>query len=181
MALTSTDFGLVLNLLKWPIFILTLSVLLLTGCGDDEAADKARAKASPNNKPAPVAVKFGTNSVDDILRSIMLLKIDDHAGMQQVIRNNAAGYCTEGKLGAGINQLPVETTASQSRREQSNTFAMKDALQDAMAPLEGRYRVQQVKQLFAGILRWNDQVYIRTIVMGCFVKVPTGKNAAKSN
>ena len=58
---------------------------------------------------------------------------------------------------------------------------MKDALQDAMAPLEGRYRAQQVKQLFAGILRWNGQAYIRTIVMGCFVKVPTGKNATQSN
>jgi len=181
MASTSTDAGLISNLPKWPVFILTLSAFLLTGCGEDNPVEKARAKAAQKNKPAPVAVAFGTNSIDEILRSILLLKFDDHAGMQQVVRNNAAGYCTEGKLGAGINQLPVETTASESRREQSKTFAMKDALQDAMAPLEGRNRAQQVKQLFAGILRWNGQAYIRTIVMGCFVKVPTGKNATQSN
>jgi len=124
--------------------ILTVSLSLLAGCGDDEAANKAAGKAAaktpPIKTPVPVAVKFGRNSIDDILRNIMLLKFDDHAGMQQVVRNNAAGYCTEGTLGTGINQLPVETTASKSRQEQSNSFAMKDALQDAMAPLEGRYR-----------------------------------------
>ena len=162
------------------IFILTLLVSLLTGCGDDEAADKAQANVPPIKKPASAAVKFGANSVDDILRNIMLLKIDDHAGMQQVIRNNAAGFCTDGKLGVGINQLPVETKASQSRQEQSKSFAMKDALQDAMAPLEGRYKAQQVKEIYAGILRWNNQVYFRTIVMGCFLKVPTGENVAQS-
>lgn len=111
----------------------------------------------------------------------MLLKFDDHAGMLRVIRDNAAGYCDDGKLGAGVNQLPVETKASQSRQEQSKSYALKDALQDAMAPLDGRYRAQQVKQLYAGLLRWNDQVYFRTILMGCFLKVPTGKNLAQSD
>ena len=170
-------------------FTLALFASFLSGCGDDDAADKAAikvavkvaAKATPITNPAPVAVKFGKTSVNDILRDIMRLKFDDHAGMVQAIRNNAAGYCSEGKLGAGINQLPVATTASQSRRDQSNTFAVKDALQDAMHPLEERYRAQQVKQLYAGIVRRNDRVYIRTIVMGCFLKVPGGKNLAQSD
>ncbi len=157
-------------------FIVVLFASLLTGCRDDEAAGEAttetRAKASPINRPAATAVKFGRFSIDNILRNIMLLKIDDHAGMQQVIRNNTAGYCTDGKLGAGINQLPVETKASPSRQEQSKSYAMKDALQDAMAPLEGRYRALQVRELYTGLLRWNDQVYFRTIVMGCFLKIP---------
>jgi len=39
----------------------------------------------------------------------------------------------------------VATPASQSRRDQSNTFAVKDALQDAMHPLEGRYRALRAK------------------------------------
>ncbi|MFP6697620.1 MAG: hypothetical protein VCF08_12035 [Alphaproteobacteria bacterium] len=116
-------------------FILTLFASFLSGCGDDDAADKAAikvavkvaAKATPITHPAPVAVKFGKTSANDILRDIMRLKFDDHAGMVQAIRNNAAGYCSGSKLGARINQLPVATTASQSRRDQSNTFAMKDA------------------------------------------------------
>ncbi|MBT3532794.1 MAG: hypothetical protein HN478_02885 [Rhodospirillaceae bacterium] len=161
-------------------FILIFSLSLLTGCGDDEASDEVRKKATPTNKPAPVAVKFDRFSIDTMLRKIIVLKVDDHAGMQQVVRNNAAGFCTDGKLGVGINQLPVETKASQSRQEQSKSFAMKDALQDAMAPLEGRYKAQQVKEIYAGILRWNNQVYFRTIVMGCFLKVPTGENVAQS-
>ena len=165
----------------WPgaarmmsLFIaLVLCPPLLSGCGDDETAAEKQAKAPPVVKPAPVAVKFGPYSIDNILRDIMLLKMDDHDGMQQVVRNNAAGYCTEGKHGVGINQLPVETAASESRKDQSYDFAMKDALQDAMHPLKGRYRPHQVKQLYTGLVRWNGQTFIRTIVMGCFVQLST--------
>ncbi len=130
------------------------------GAAVDKAAIKVAAKTTQITDPAPVAVKFGKTSVNDILRDIVRLKFDDHTGMVQAIRNNAAGYCSEGKLGAGIKQLPVATTASQSRQDQSNTFAMKDALQDAMHPLEGLYRAQRVNQLYAGTVRRNDRVYI---------------------
>ncbi len=165
--------------MKILIPLLALAPLLL-GCGEDDAVAKARAKVAQANQAKSVAVKYGTNSPDEILQSIMRLKFDDHAGMQQIVRNNAAGYCSEGKLGAGVNQLPVDGEASQARREQSRSFALKDALQDAMHPLDGRYRAQQVKQLYAGLTRWNDQTYIRTILMGCFVKVATNKDPAQS-
>ncbi|HJM91895.1 MAG: hypothetical protein QGG28_16815 [Alphaproteobacteria bacterium] len=75
-----------------PFFILTLLASLLSGCGED----KAGAKAPPAKKSASVAAKFGTNSIYDVLQSVTLLKTNDHAGMQQVVRNNAAGYCSEG-------------------------------------------------------------------------------------
>jgi len=75
-----------------PFFILTVLASLLNGCSKDQAADEAGTKSPPAKKSASVAIKIGINSINDILRSIMLSKANDHAGMKQDVRINAAGY-----------------------------------------------------------------------------------------
>jgi hypothetical protein len=150
---------------------------LLAGCREDEVKNKTQAQAQKAPKVVTATFKFGRLSADNILRDIMLLKQDDRDGMARAIHKHAGGFCTKGKRGAGINQLLVAGSVTPERAEQSKTFAMKDALQDAMHPLEGRYRAEKVKTLFSGTVRLNDQTYIRTIILACFSKV-AAKTAA---
>ena len=164
-----------------PAPYLLLIVSLLVGCGEDEAEKKKQALAQKAPKVATATFKFGKLSADNILRDIMLLKRDDRDGMARAIHIHAGGFCTKGTRGAGINQLPVAGRVTPERAEQSKTFAMKDALQDAMHPLEGRYRAEKVKTLFSGTVRWNDQTYIRTIILACFSQVAANTTASKEN